>query len=187
MGLLGVCPATVTKTPEKAHKEELILVHSSRVQTIIIGKSWQQELEVAAHQLFRWEAEGLCLPSACCRLFIQSRTHGPDMTISHYPDLDKPSQMCPEIFLLLLSLFPGVDKVNPHNGNHWKLDPWAGETQWCQLTWTPWRLATQALCIAELDWPTAPGSSLLGSDTIPQGGATVLKLFPVDDGTQARR
>lgn len=84
MGLLGVYFATVTKTSEKAHKEEVILVHSSRVQTIIIGKSWQQELEVAAHQVFRQEAEGLCLPSACCRLWdlwdltqFHRRCHGP--------------------------------------------------------------------------------------------------------------
>lgn len=51
------------------------------------------------------------------------------------------------------------------------LDPWAGETQWCQLTWTPWRLTTQAFCIAELS-PRLLPSGIWHNSVGPQASSS---------------
>lgn len=36
----------------KPLKEGCILAHSSKIQFILVGKSWEQELEVAGHIVF---------------------------------------------------------------------------------------------------------------------------------------
>lgn len=103
-GFISYCCLTLRRCPDTSNLSEMsfTLAFSSRIQFIVTGKCWQEELEGAgqvASGVRKQRMMGLMLKKPS----VQSGTHGPGVVLPSFrmrllplPNQNTPSQVCPE-------------------------------------------------------------------------------------------